>query len=149
VKAVVQRAREASVTVEGEIVGAVARGMVVLLGVGHDDDETHAAMLARKVAQLRLFPDDAGVANLSLIDKGYGALVISQFTLLADTRKGNRPSYTGAAAPERAEALYERFVAELRSHIGADRVATGRFGAMMNVALVNEGPFTLLLESKV
>jgi D-tyrosyl-tRNA(Tyr) deacylase len=148
-KAVVQRAREGSVTVEGEVVGRIDRGMVLLLGVGRDDDAAHAAMLARKVAALRLFPDEAGVPNLSLVDTGYEALVISQFTLLGDTRKGNRPSYVGAAPPELAEALYERFVAELRALIGEGRVATGRFRVMMDVAFVNEGPFTLLLESKV
>ncbi|HVK40802.1 MAG TPA: D-aminoacyl-tRNA deacylase [Candidatus Kapabacteria bacterium] len=147
-KAVVQRARAASVAVDGRTIGAIERGLVVLLGVGHDDDDAHATMLARKVAQLRVFPDEAGVPNLSLIDTGHGALVISQFTLLADTRKGNRPSYVGAAAPELAERLYERFVGELRGHLGDERVATGRFGAMMDVAFVNEGPFTLLLESK-
>jgi D-tyrosyl-tRNA(Tyr) deacylase len=148
-KAVVQRARAASVTVAGEIIGAIDRGMVVLLGVGRDDDEAHAAALARKVAALRLFPDAAEVPNLSLIDTGYSALVVSQFTLMADTRKGNRPSYIGAAPPEQAEHLYEHFVSELRTVLGADRVATGRFRAMMDVAFVNEGPFTLLLESKV
>ena len=148
-KAVVQRAREASVTVDGEVVGRIDRGMVLLLGVAREDDPAHAAMLARKVAALRLFPDEADVPNLSLVDTGYAALVISQFTLLGDTRKGNRPSYIGAAPPELAESLYERFVAELRAIIGPERVATGRFRAMMDVALVNEGPFTLLLESKV
>ncbi len=148
-KAVVQRARGASVTVDGEVVGAIDRGMVVLLGVGHDDDEAHAASLARKVAALRLFPDEKDVPNLSLLDTGLSALVVSQFTLMADTRKGNRPSYVAAAPPEQAERLYEHFVARLRAAIGADRVATGRFRAMMDVAFVNEGPFTLLLESKV
>lgn len=148
-KAVVQRARAASVTVSGEIVGAIDRGVMVLLGVGRDDDEAHAAALARKVAALRLFPDAAEVPNLSLLDTGYSALVVSQFTLMADTRKGNRPSYAGAAPPEQAEHLYEYFVSELRAALGADRVATGRFRAMMDVAFVNEGPFTLLLESKV
>lgn len=147
-RAVVQRARDASVTVGGAVVGAIDRGMVVLLGVGRDDSDAHATMLARKVAHLRLFPDDAGIANLSLVDTGFGALVISQFTLLADTRRGNRPSYAEAAAGERAEQLYERFVRDLGGHIGSARVATGRFGAMMDVAFVNEGPFTLLLESK-
>lgn len=147
-RAVVQRSREASVRVDGEVIGRIERGMVVLLGVGPGDDDAHATMLARKVAQLRIFPDDAGVPNLSLIDTGLGALVISQFTLMADTRKGNRPSYTGAAAPEQAERLYELFVDELRVHLSFERVATGRFGAMMDVGFVNEGPFTLLLESK-
>lgn len=148
-KAVVQRARDASVTVDGEITGQISRGMVVLLGVGRSDDERHARSLARKVAALRLFPDERDVPNLSLLDTGFGALVISQFTLLADTRKGNRPSYTDAAPSEQAEALYEMFVEELRNEIGPERVATGRFRAMMDVAFVNEGPFTLLLESKV
>ena len=145
-KAVIQRARNASVTVDGEIIGAIEKGMVVLLGVGHADTAGNATTLAKKVAALRLFPDDNDVANLSLVDTGFGALVISQFTLLADTRKGNRPSYTGAAAPELANELYELFVAELRTLIGSGKVATGRFGAMMDVAFVNEGPFTLLLE---
>lgn len=106
-------------------------------------------MLARKVAMLRLFPDEHDVPNLSLIDTGYSALVVSQFTLLGNTNKGNRASFVGAAPPDLAIPLYERFVSELRSHIGEERVATGRFGAMMDVAFVNEGPFTLLLESKI
>lgn len=148
-KAVVQRARDASVTVEGEITGQISRGLVVLLGVSRSDDERHARMLARKVAALRLFPDEQDIPNLSLLDTGFGALVISQFTLLGDTRKGNRPSYTDAAPPEQAQRLYELFVEELRGEIGPERVATGRFRAMMDVAFVNEGPFTLLLESKV
>lgn len=147
-KAVVQRARDASVRVDGQVTGAIERGMVVLLGVGTDDNEAHAEMLARKIAALRLFPDEAGTANLSLLDTGYAALVISQFTLLGDTRKGNRPSYTAAAPPELAERLYEYFVARLRDQIGPERVATGRFRASMDVAFVNEGPFTLLVESK-
>ena len=136
-------------TVAGETVGRIERGMIVLLGIGQDDDEAHATMLARKIAALRLFPDADDIPNLSLVDTGYSALVISQFTLLADTRKGNRPSYIAAARPEQAEPLYEQFVAALREQLGDDRVATGRFGAMMDVAFVNEGPFTLLLESKV
>lgn len=148
-KALIQRAREASVVVAGETVGAVDRGMLVLLGVGPDDDEAHAEMLAGKVARLRIFPDDQGVSNLSLLDTGGEALVVSQFTLMADTRKGNRPSYVGAAGPELAESLYERFVDVLRGHLGAGKVATGRFGAMMAVTFTNEGPFTVMLESKV
>lgn len=148
-KAVVQRARQASVTVAGEIVGRIDRGMVVLLGVGREDDERHARMLARKIAALRLFPDADGVPNLSLVDTGYSALVVSQFTLLGDTRKGNRPSYVDAAPPELAENLYRLVVEELRGLLGDSRVATGVFRAMMDVEFVNEGPFTLLLESKV
>ncbi len=148
-KTVIQRARDASVTIDGQVVGSIERGIVALLGVAREDDARHARMLARKVAALRLFPDEHGTPNLSLIDTGYRALIISQFTLLADTRKGNRPGYSNAAPPERAEEMYEEFVRAMREHIGVDRVATGRFGAMMDVALVNEGPFTLLLESRV
>jgi D-aminoacyl-tRNA deacylase len=148
-KAVVQRARAASVTVNGEVIGHIEKGMVLLLGVTRDDTEPHADMLARKIAALRLFPDAEGVPNLSLVDTGYSALIISQFTLCADTRKGNRPSYIDAARPEQAIPLYERFVAQLQQLIGPERVATGRFAAMMDVAFVNEGPFTLLLESKL
>lgn len=148
-KAVIQRARNATVTVAGEVVGAIPKGMVVLLGVAAADTAPHAAMLAKKVANLRLFPDANDVPNLSLLDTGHGALVISQFTLLADTRKGNRPSYIAAAPPQLANELYERFVEELRGLIGPNNVATGRFREMMDVAFVNEGPFTLLLESKV
>lgn len=148
-KAVVQRAREASVTVEKEIVGNIPRGMVVLLGVGPDDNETHAESLAGKIARLRIFPDEHNVPNRSLLDTGMEALVVSQFTLMADTRKGNRPSYVGAAPPDHAERLYEHFVRALRGIIGEENVATGRFGAMMDVAFVNEGPYTLILESRV
>ena len=135
--------------VEGQTIGAVDRGIVVFVGVGHDDNTAHSSMLARKVAHLRLFPDAAGVANLSLIDTGFGALVISQFTLHADTRKGNRPSYAGAAPSEMAEEIFDHFVGEMIALLGNGNVATGRFGAMMDVAFVNEGPFTLLLESKL
>jgi D-tyrosyl-tRNA(Tyr) deacylase len=148
-KALVQRARNASVTVDGEVVGEITRGMVLLLGIAREDTEADVEMLARKIAALRLFPDENEIPNLSLIDTGLSALVISQFTLCADTRKGNRPSYIDAARPELAGPLYERFVAELRGHIGAERVATGRFAAMMDVAFVNEGPFTLMVESKI
>ncbi len=148
-KALVQRARNASVTVENEVTGNIEKGMVVLLGVGHEDDEAHSTMLAGKIARLRIFPDEYDTPNLSLLDTNYSALVVSQFTLMADTRKGNRPSYGGAAPPDIAERLYEHFVEELGNIIGADNVATGRFAAMMNVAFVNEGPYTIMLESRV
>ncbi|MBC8144284.1 MAG: D-tyrosyl-tRNA(Tyr) deacylase [bacterium] len=147
-KAVVQRVRNASVTVNGDIVGAIERGALILLGVAADDSTEQAKMLARKIAHLRFFPDDAGVPNLSLVDTGFGSLVVSQFTLLGDARRGNRPSYVAAAPPELAERLYLEFVESLRSHV-AGPVATGRFRAMMDVASVNEGPFTLLVESKI
>lgn len=148
-KAVVQRAREASVTVEGRLVGNIRRGMVVLLGVGHEDNEAHAEQLAGKIARLRIFPDENDIPNRSLLDTGLEVLVVSQFTLMADTRKGNRPSYVDAAAPEPAARLYEHFVRTLQNLIGTEKVSTGRFAAMMDVAFVNEGPYTLILESKV
>ena len=148
-KAVVQRARKGSVTVGKEVVGKIDRGMVIFLGVGHDDDEAHAEMLAGKIARLRIFPDQRDVPNLSLIDTGFEALVVSQFTLMADTRKGNRPGFSGAAPPEQAERLYECFDRLHGEQIGNDQVSTGRFAAMMDVAFVNEGPYTLILESRI
>ena len=143
-RAVVQRVSRASVRVDGEVVGACGPGILVLVGAGHDDTPETAVRLAGKLARLRIFPDDAGRFDRSLIDTGGEALVVSQFTLLADTRKGNRPSFTGAAAPEQAEPLVARVVDTLRAEgIG---VATGRFGAMMEVELVNDGPVTIVLE---
>ncbi len=146
-RAVIQRSRNATVTVDGAIVGAIDRGLVILVGVGHDDTPEIAVALARKIAALRIFPDAHGAMNLSLLDTGYEALVVSQFTLMADTRKGNRPSYGAAAPAEKAQTLYEFFVARLRETIGDARVATGLFRAMMEVALVNEGPVTIVMEA--
>ena len=143
-RAVVQRVSRASVRVDGEVVGACGPGILVLVGAGHDDTPETAVRLAGKLARLRIFPDDAGRFDRSLIDTGGEALVVSQFTLLADTRKGNRPSFTGAAAPEQAEPLVARVVDALRAE-GVE-VATGRFGAMMEVELVNDGPVTIVLE---
>jgi D-tyrosyl-tRNA(Tyr) deacylase len=143
--ALVQRVREASVTVDGAVVGAIGAGVLVLLGVHRADTEAEAAWLAEKVAALRVFADDEGRMNRSLADAGGEALVVSQFTLYADTRKGNRPSYVAAAPPETAEPLYERFVVLLGQKLGRP-VPTGRFGAMMDVALVNDGPVTLWIE---
>jgi len=127
------------------MVGEVGRGLVVLLGVGPADDEAVAESLARRVTELRIFDDEAGRTNLSLIDVGGAALVVSQFTLYADTRRGRRPGFTGAAAPELAERLYLRFAAALRE-LGVE-VAMGRFGAEMEVELVNDGPFTIWLDT--
>jgi D-tyrosyl-tRNA(Tyr) deacylase len=143
VRAVVQRVSEARVTVAGETVGAIGPGLLVLLGIGHDDDEAAVAHLAGKIARLRIFEDDAGHMNRSVLDTGGAVLAVSQFTLLADTRKGNRPSFIAAAPPERAEPLYETFVEALRA-LGLE-VATGRFGRSMEVALVNSGPVTIVL----
>jgi D-tyrosyl-tRNA(Tyr) deacylase len=133
------------VRVDGEIVGETGAGLVVLLGVGPDDDEAIADGLARRVTELRIFDDADGRTNLSLLDVRGEVLVVSQFTLYADTRRGRRPGFTGAAAPEPAEHLYLRFAAALRD-LGVE-VATGRFGAVMAVELVNDGPFTIWLDT--
>ena len=125
--------------------GAIGAGLCVLLGVAADDAEEEAARLAGKIARLRVFPDEAGRFDRSLLDVGGAALVVSQFTLLADTAKGNRPSFTAAAPPERAERLYERFCEELRA-LGVP-VETGVFGARMEVELVNDGPVTIVLDA--
>ena len=140
----VQRVHEARVTVAGEVVGAIGEGLCVLVGVTHDDSVGQAVKLASKLHGLRVFDDAAGVMNRSVADIGGGVLVVSQFTLYGDARKGRRPSYIDAAKPEHAEPLVEAVVAELR-RLGAE-VATGRFRADMDVALVNNGPVTILLE---
>jgi D-tyrosyl-tRNA(Tyr) deacylase len=144
-RAVVQRVREARALVEDATVGEVAAGLCILLGVAGGDGEAEAERLAGKIARLRIFENDEGKFDRSLLDTGGEALVVSQFTLIADTAKGNRPSFTHAAQPERAELLYEAFCAAL----GAEgiRVARGRFGAKMAVELVNDGPVTIVLET--
>jgi D-tyrosyl-tRNA(Tyr) deacylase len=146
VRAVVQRVAEASCRVEGRAVGAIGPGLVVLLGVGEGDTETDAGYLADKVLNLRVFEDEAGLMNRSVLEAGGGLLVVSQFTLYGDVRKGRRPSYSDAAPPEEANRLYEHFVGRLRPS-GLD-VATGLFRAMMDLALVNHGPVTILLDSR-
>jgi D-tyrosyl-tRNA(Tyr) deacylase len=145
-RAVVQRVSEASVEVEGEEVGRIDHGIMVLLGVGHEDAPKDAANLADKVVNLRIFGDEQGKMNRSLLDVGGGLLAISQFTLWGDCRKGRRPSFVAAAEPSKAEELYEVFIQHARS-LGVT-VATGRFQEMMQVSLVNDGPVTLLLDSK-
>ena len=145
VRALLQRTTGARVRVADDVVAEIGAGLVVLLGVGPDDDEAIADGLARRVTELRIFDDAEGRTNLSLMDVGGAALVVSQFTLYADTRRGRRPGFTGAAAPELAERLYLRFAATLRE-LGVD-VATGRFGAVMAVELVNDGPFTIWLDT--
>ena len=144
-RALLQRTSGARVRVDGEVVGAIERGLVILLGVGPDDDEATADGLARRVAELRIFDDADGRTNLSLGDIGGSALVVSQFTLYADTRRGRRPGFTGAAPPELAERLYGRFADALHG-LGVP-VATGRFGATMAVELINDGPFTIWLDT--
>ena len=145
-RAVVQRAARGRVTVDGAEVGAIGPGLVVLLGVKAGDTADDACYMAERVANLRIMEDAQGKMNLSVRDTGGAVLVVSQFTLYGDTRKGRRPSFIEAARPEAANELYERFVTELRA-LGL-RVATGRFQAMMQVELVNDGPVTLLVESK-
>jgi D-tyrosyl-tRNA(Tyr) deacylase len=145
-RAVIQRVSEASVTVAGEVVGQIGRGLLVLLGVGRGDGPTEAAFLAEKIAGMRIFPDDEGRFNRSALDIGGAALVVSQFTLYGDTRRGRRPSFSDAAPPEAAAPLVEEFAAALRRQ--GIVVATGSFGAYMQVALVNDGPVTLILDSE-
>lgn len=145
-RALVQRVSSASVEVDGCVVGAIDQGLLVLLGVGRADDERAATWLAEKVANLRIFEDDAGAMNRSLLDVAGGALVVSQFTLYGDTRRGRRPSFIDAAPPEQANALYERFCTLLAAQ-GVGLVQRGVFRATMRVALVNEGPVTLMVES--
>ncbi len=144
-RAVIQRVSMASVEVEGRIVGRIGPGVLVLLGVGHGDSEAEARLLADKTANLRIFADEAAKFNHSLLDTGGSALVISQFTLYADTRKGRRPSFSGAAPPTEAEPLVNAYCAALRA-LGIP-VETGVFGAMMRITLVNEGPVTITLDS--
>lgn len=145
-RAVVQRVSRASVAVAGEITGEIGAGILVLLGIGHGDSEKDAEYLADKVVHLRIFADTADKMNLSLQDTGGAILVVSQFTLHGDCRKGRRPSYNEAAPPLRAERLYEYFVTALRNLDVP--VATGRFQAIMEVSLVNDGPVTILLDSE-
>ena len=144
-RALVQRTGSAAVRVDQQVVGAIDQGLLILLGVGPADGEAQAVWLARKLSRLRVFQDPRGRMNLSLLDVGGQALVVSQFTLYADCRRGNRPSFTGSAPPELAEPLYERFC-ELLAETGVP-VARGSFGALMQVELVNDGPVTLLVEA--
>ncbi len=147
-RALIQRVSRARVTVAGAETGAIGPGLLVFLGVRQGDNDDEARYLAARVAAARLFNDDDGKMNLSLADTGGSVLVVSQFTLHADTRKGNRPSYMLAAEPVLAERLYELFVEELRTLLSPERVATGQFRAMMEVELVNDGPVTITIKSK-
>lgn len=146
-RAVIQRVSSASVSVDAHTVGQIGRGLLILLGVGPADTAATAALMAEKTAQLRIFPDAQGRFNHSLIDSGGAALVVSQFTLYGDLRKGRRPSFAGAAPPEQAAPLVDAYVGALRDY--GLTVATGVFGALMQVALVNDGPVTILLDSAI
>ncbi len=146
-RALVQRVTEATVTVEGRGTGAIGPGLLVLIGVTDDDTAEDRAWLARKILQLRIFDDESGVMNRPVTDTGGGILAVSQFTLYASTRKGNRPSYTAAARPEVAQPQFEAFVASLAAALGKP-VPTGIFGAHMSVQLVNDGPVTIWLDSR-
>lgn len=144
-RAVIQRVKRASVEIEGEPVGSIGCGYLILLGVGHEDTEAEAVKLWNKIIKLRIFEDEEGKTNLSLADVQGEVLVVSQFTLYADCKKGNRPSFVKAGSPDEANRLYEHFVSLAKQAV--NKVDTGRFGAMMDVSLVNDGPFTLFLDT--
>jgi D-tyrosyl-tRNA(Tyr) deacylase len=144
-KAVIQRVKESSVSIESEIIGSIKRGLLILLGVAKGDQKAEADYLSEKVANLRIFEDENGKMNRSILETGGEALVVSQFTLLGDCRKGRRPSFIAAAKPEDANALYEYFANRLEDK--GISVQKGKFQAMMDVALVNDGPVTLIVES--
>ena len=143
-RALLQRVSSASVTVDGQVISRIGKGLLILLGIGHGDDQAQAEFLAEKTANLRIFEDEQGKSNLSVLDVKGEAIVVSQFTLYADARKGRRPSFTDAALPEAAEPLVERFVELLRGH--GVPTQTGKFGAHMEVEIHNDGPVTVWLE---
>lgn len=148
-RAVLQRVTSARVQVDEHTVGEIGKGLLILLGVAREDTEPDASWLAEKVAALRIFQDPEGRMNLSIKETGGSSLVVSQFTLMGDCRKGRRPGFDKAAPPDQAEQLYERFVELLRAELGPEiEVATGSFGAYMSVSLVNDGPVTLILDSR-
>lgn len=146
-RALIQRVKRGSVSIDGQTHSKVGKGLVILLGVKEGDTDEDARYLSDKSAALRVFDDDKGKMNLSVRDVGGSALVVSQFTLYGDTRRGNRPSFTDAARPELAEKLYENFVSYLRQQLGEGNVETGSFRAMMDVEIINDGPVTILLVS--
>lgn len=143
---VIQRVNHANVKIDGEVVGNIGHGLLILFGAGQDDTEEMLPKYVDKICKMRIFEDENGKTNLSLADVGGELLIVSQFTLYADCRKGNRPSFTNAGAPDMANALYEKFVAKCRERV--PKVETGRFGADMKVSLENDGPFTILIDSE-
>lgn len=146
-RVVIQRVQHSKVVVEGQTIGEIGRGLMVLLGVTHEDSETDIQWLVKKITKMRIFNDEADKMNLSVEDIGGDILVVSQFTLYANTRKGNRPSYIRSAPPDVSIPLYEQFIESLRANF-TGQVATGEFGAMMEVSLLNDGPVTIILDSK-
>ena len=146
-RVVIQRVSEASVTVEGSIIGQIGRGLMVLVGIVNEDDATDIEWLSNKIVNMRIFEDEQGVMNKSVIEVGGSILLVSQFTLHASTKKGNRPSYINAAKPDIAIPLYEAFIQQLQKDVGAP-IQTGSFGADMKVALINDGPVTITIDSK-
>lgn len=146
-RTVIQRSKAASVTVDEKVIGAISHGLVVLVGIAPTDTKEDVDWMAEKIAHLRIFSDEEGKMNLSVLDRGGEILVVSQFTLYGDCRKGRRPNFTGAARPEHAIPLYEYFCMRLRE-LGVSSVETGSFGAMMEVQLCNDGPVTLVIDSK-
>jgi D-aminoacyl-tRNA deacylase len=146
-RGVVQRVKEGSVVIQGNVYSSIGRGFVILVGVRSGDTEKDATFLADKCSSLRVFDDSGGKMNLGVKDVDGSALVVSQFTLYGDARKGNRPSFAAAAGPEKAEPLYEAFVLRMRENLGEQKVVTGVFGAMMDVRILNDGPVTIIIES--
>ena len=146
-RAVIQRVKHCSVTIDGKVKSSIGKGMLVLLGVGEDDNAEDIDYLVKKISNLRIFDDENGVMNISVMDDGGDILVVSQFTLMASTYKGNRPSYIKAARPEISIPLYEEFVKQLKTALGKD-IPTGEFGADMKVELLNDGPVTIIMDSK-
>lgn len=146
-RVVIQKVKEASVTVEGDKISSIKKGLLVLVGIENEDTNQDIEYLVKKTAQLRIFDDANGVMNLSVKDINADVIVVSQFTLQASTKKGNRPSYIRAARPEFAIPMYERFVANMEQTLGK-KVGCGKFGAMMDVALINDGPVTIIIDSK-
>lgn len=146
-RAVIQRVGKAGVTINGKLKASIGKGLLVLLGIEGDDTSEDTIWLCGKIIRLRVFDDPGGIMNLSLREAGGELLIVSQFTLHASTKKGNRPSYIRAAQPDKAIPLYEQFIREMSLHLG-DAVKTGTFGAMMDVSLVNEGPVTIIIDSK-
>lgn len=146
-KTVIQRVSRASVTIDGKLKSSIGKGLLVLLGVAEDDGQEDIDWLVRKISAMRIFDDESGVMNLSVMDVGGEVLVVSQFTLMANCRKGNRPSYIKAARHEISIPMYEEFCSRMSLQLGKE-VGTGEFGAMMDVELVNDGPVTIILDSK-